>query len=798
MRYRLLSLLLASALFCLGVATAQAQGAIVRASIPPGSLLASLPPSLILTFSETLATRLSHVQVTDPDGRLVSSGDGVAHPDARSLEVRLAGGAGGTYRVSWNAVSAADGQVTTGAFRFAVAYASGSGDLASPVPVVQITALRVTQILAGITRWLVLLVALLWAGGVLFEAPPGTAIGRGAASSDEAWFTLVAPRFDVICRCLLEILLGLLVFSWLLEAAEIATAGRVSLLGGMTGLFDGQGGLYRLIEFATVVPALVGRRPASLAARGMSPLGPSRRAGPLARVNRGLPSLPPIGRWMHLGLAALFLLALAAGSHAAGVPEVTLSAVLLAWLHDLAAAAWIGGLGYLALAGVPIVQDLDLDRRAPLTLGLLRRLIPFVLAGLAVLAVTGLFAAQEQVGSASRLTTNAYGTTLGLKLPLSALFAGIMWYLLDVQRARIDRIWTARQRLECLVALGRAARLTRAGLVVGALVLADSAALWSDVPAVVPGLAVAAPRPTLPSTAWEAAGLPAQAVNDLAFDPTNRHILWAATGAGIWRSIDDQRSWGRRGTAPAHTSMLAVLPIDGRTVLAAASDGKLYRSTDAGAAWKRLVRPFGQDPMRVLASSGGVILAGGDDGLFRSTNDGARWHLVFDGAGGGIGSLIWSPVDGRFYAGPARRAWRLFSADATGLRWTVVGGAAGPTDGVPALAEMPGAVRRLLAGTGGGRLWAAPYPGGAWQPVPGAIAAGSTVTALLPDARTLGWVYAGSAGAGAHGSVDGGTTWRSLGRGTPSSIQSLVMRPGPTRILYAGTASGVYRLTIGP
>ena len=799
MRTGLLSLLLAPALFCLGISTAQAQGVLLRASIAPGSLLASLPSSITLTFSESLATGLSHVQVSGPDGQIVSSGDGVAHPDDRSLEVRLAGGAGGTYRVSWNAVSATDGQVTTGAFRFAVAYTSRSGDLARPLEAVQATALRVTQILAGLTRWLVLLAAMLWVGGALFEAPPGTAIGRGAASGDDAWLALVAPRFEVVRRRLLEILLGLLVCSWVLQAAEIASAGRVSLLGGVGGLFEGQQGLYRLLAFVALVAALAGRRSSLPASGALLPIVPSRPGGSRIRWSRGLLSLPPIGRWMHLGLAALFLLALAAASHAAGVPEVTLSAVVLAWLHDLAAAAWIGGLGYLALAGVPIVQNLDLDRRVPLTLGLLRRLIPFVLAGLLALAVTGLFAAQEQVGSASRLAGNAYGTTLSLKLPLSALLAGILWYLLDVQRGRIERNWTARLRLEGLGALERAARLARAGLVVGALVLADSAALWSDVPAVVPDPAVATSRPALPDATWQAVGLQTQTVYDLAFDPTNRHTLWAATGAGIWRSVDDQRNWSLRGSVLTHTAVLALLPLDSRLVLAAAGDGKIYRSTDAGATWKRLVRPFGRDPMRVLASAGGAILAGGDDGLFRSTDLGARWHRVFDGGGGGIGSLLWSPSTGRFYAGPARGTWRLFSSDAAGLHWSLASGPTVPQGGVPdqALAQIPGPVSRMLAGAGNEGLWTAPSPDSAWQQGTVGIVPTSTVAALLPDARTPGWIYAGTADAGAYGSVDGGTTWRRLGRGGPSAIDALVMRPGPMRILYAGTARGVYRLTIG-
>lgn len=773
---------------------AWAHGTLLASSIEPGSLIAALPPTLILSFSESLSQRFSSLQVTGPDGGSAVVGDPLAAQDNRSLQVHLSPRGGGTYRVVWISVSAVDGHALTGGFAFAVGFTSASGDLTAVVTSRGAGTLGVTDLLAALTHWLVLLFAIAWAGGALLETLAAGQSGRAALASGDAWVAQVGPHARTLRAHLLEMLIGVLAFGWLLDAAQLATAGRVSIAGAVVGLLAGDLGLLRLAQMALPVVALLDLR------HGMHPAAGTLSGGSAGSPGAGSPRihLPDLGRWGRLALPSLFLLALAASGHAAAITAITLSAVVLTWLHSLAGAGWIGGLAYLALAALPIVENMDLDKRAPLLLGLLRRYTPVAVSSIAVLAVTGLFAGQAEVGSRARLAGSAYGHALLIKMGLVALAVAITLYLLTVQVAGLERSWLGRQRLESLAALDRIGRTLRLSLIAGVLVLGATTALWADAPAgAVPLPAVARFQPSLPRGVWQPAGLQGLVVHRLLFQPANRHVLWAATSAGVWRSVDDQRTWTRRGAALRKIAVLDLLFLDeGRGLLAAAANGQLYRSYDQGRHWQRLGHPFGRQPLRAMAGHGTVLLAAGDDGIFRSTDDSRHWHSVLTLPGQGIATLYWSPAAGRFLAGVQRGPWQIYSADPQARQWQPLAGAPSSQAGVLALASLGGGPARFMAGAGGAGAWVAPAATGPWLPVTG-IAAGSTVGSLLPDGRTLGRLFLGATDAGIYGSVDGGTTWSTLGTGGPKGVHNLVMRSGPVRILYAATDGGAYKLTIG-
>ncbi len=765
---------------------AWAHSTLVQASIPPGSFLPALPPSLTLSFSESLSGRLSSLTVTGPQGDNASVGASLTLSDPRTLRVDLVGHGGGTYRVYWTTVSAQDGQVVTGAYSFAVAYVSAPRALSSQVSARHTRTLGVIGLVAAIVHWLLLLIAIAWAGIALLEAPSGASAARAATGGIDAWIASLVPYVRGVRARLLEVLLGLLVFGWLLEAAQTATAGRVSLIGGLEALASGHLGLLRLVLLAMPLLAVVDQH---LAAPQPAP---NSRLPHVAAVSRR--QVPALGRWGHLAVAALFLLALAASGHADGVPDITLSAVVLAWLHSLAAAAWIGGMAYFALVALPVLENTDLDKRAPLTLGLLRRYSVFAAVGIAVLAITGLFAGQVEVGSRGNLTGSSYGHALSLKLVLVVACLGLTLYLLTVQRAHVERIWTGRQRLESLGALDRLGRSLRIGLALGALVLGATSILWSDVPAVATPLPTGvALLPAVPRGWWQPVGLSGQVVHRLLFAPHDRHTLWAATSHGVWRSTDDQRTWHLRGASLGKLSILDLMAIDGgHGLLAAGANGQIYRTYDGGAHWRRMGRPFGHHPLRVLASHGSVLLAGGDDGLFRSTDDSRHWRRVL---GLSISTVYWSPPAGSFLAGTRYGSWQILSGGPTAQAWQELPNPPSTQAGVLALASTGSMVPRFIGGTGGAGLWVAPAATGSWTPAAG-LPSGSIVAALLPDRSTLGLLYLGTAAAGPYVSADGGTSWTPLGSGGPQSIANLVLRPGPTRILYAATSDGVYKLAI--
>jgi methionine-rich copper-binding protein CopC/uncharacterized membrane protein/photosystem II stability/assembly factor-like uncharacterized protein len=785
---------------------AYAHAVLAGSSITPGSLIAAMPNTLTLTFSEDLAAGKSNIGVTGPDGGSALFGSPEALPNGHSLTAVLLSRGAGTYTVYWNSVSSQDGRVTAGAFSFAVGYVSAPGDLSRGVTAHGVGSLKVIKLLETLTQWLLLLVALAWAGGAILEMPPGASSTRPALSGGDAWITTLAPQARIVKYRLLEVLLGLLLFSWLLSAAEVVTAGRVMLIGGLTGLFSGHLGLARLFALLAAGIALFDVRRSSPSSRPAPRRPAARIAGlakrstkPLGIARSSMSRVPPLGRWGNLAVAAIFLLSQASGSHAAGVPGITLSAILLEWLHSLAAATWIGGMVYLTLTALPVLETSDLDKRAPLLLGLLRRYATFTCAAIAVLSFTGIFAAQVQVGTRAQLNGNTYGHALLFKTVLVAALLALTFYVLALQRQHIERIWAKRQRLESLAALDRLGRGLRIGAVLGVLVLGATAVLESDPPPAADAVSpFAATLPPLPTTAWHAIGLRGQVVHRLMFQPNDRHMLWAATNTGVWRSIDDQKTWQRVGVARRFTPILDLMALDGgHGLLASAANGQLYRTYDSGRHWQRLGEPFGSHPLRVLAAHHGILIAAGDDGIFRSTDDSRHWHQVLSQKGQGFGTVYWSTAENLWLAAGRLAPWPIYRAPASAGTWTELGVTPNAGAGVVALASTSGAGQRFLAGTAGGGGWTAPQSGGPWSRMHG-VAASGVVGALLPDGRTLGRIYLGTAGSGVYASADGGTTWAALGSGNPTPINNLVMRPGPTRILFAATGNGAYWLVVGP
>ena len=788
--------------------SALAHAVLVDSSISPGALIPALPATLTLRFSEDLAAGAANLTVTGPSGASAVSGSPTLVTAGQAMEVHLASQGGGAYRVYWNSISAEDGKAMAGAFSFAVSYTTAAGDLSQALTARGSRTLAVTGLLSALVYWLLLLAALAWAGIALLEMPAGVFASRGA----EAWATSFASQVRGVRARLLEVLLGLLIFGWILDAAQISTAGRAGLFGSVIALFKGHLGFDRLILLVLPLWALLSQRaempapPRPPVAKGATPAvaktgaeAGSQASAPsrAARLTDAIPAIPipRLNRWGQVVVAAIFLLALSAGGHAGGVPDLTLSAVLLDWLHSLASVAWIGGMAYFVLAALPVLENMDLDQRAPLTLGLLRRYAAFAGAGIIVLLITGIFAAQTEVGSRSRLLGSSYGHRLDLKMLLVLALLVLTVYLLAVQRDQAERTWTGRHRLESLGILDRMGTSLRVGLALGAVILLTTAALWSNAPA------SAVPLPTgtsqlaaVPGGSWQPIGLRGLVINRVLFATHDRHTLWAATDKGVWLSTDDQKTWRQRGATLAKLSILDLMAIDnGGALLATGANGQIYRTYDLGLHWRLMGRPFGKHPLRSLAMHGKVLLAAGDDGVFRSTDDSKHWLRTLNDQ---IATVYWSAAAGQFLAGVENGPWLVYGGGTGGRIWQTLPNAPNIQSGVLALASTDGTNPRYLAAGGASGLWIAPTAGGVWATAAG-IGSGATVGALLPDHRTLGWAYAGTEDAGPYASVDGGTTWRSLGSGAPTAIHNLVMRPGPVRILYAATDDGIWTYHIG-
>jgi hypothetical protein len=112
-------------------------------------------------------------------------------------------------------------------------------------------------------------------------------------------------------------------------------------------------------------------------------------------------------------------------------------------------------------------------------------------------------------------------------------------------------------------------------------------------------------------------------------------VVFAATDGGVYRSTDRGETWRRLEVTSTYTSaeMLSVLS-DG-TIYAIVLDGRLtaYRSADSGLTWT----PAGTGPdastaARQVASHGGTTILGAQTGgLYRSMSGGQWWEAINGG-----------------------------------------------------------------------------------------------------------------------------------------------------------------------
>jgi copper transport protein len=119
-----------------------------------------------------------------------------------------------------------------------------------------------------------------------------------------------------------------------------------------------------------------------------------------------------------VGLAATAAMgAHAAGGHAAGQSGLRAADLLVQWAHLVAVGGWIGGLVWL-LAGLR-------GRDRPEQVAAVVRFSRLAPLAVAVVALTGLTRATEEVGSPQRLLTTGFGRTLLVKAGLVAVLLAL-------------------------------------------------------------------------------------------------------------------------------------------------------------------------------------------------------------------------------------------------------------------------------------------------------------------------------------------------------------------------------------
>ena len=265
------------------------------------------------------------------------------------------------------------------------------------------------------------------------------------------------------------------------------------------------------------------------------------------------------------------------------------------------------------------------------------------------------------------------------------------------------------------------------------------------------------------------------------------HSVWTTdVFAGI-------NTWTSNGPYGGFMESVAVDPSNPSTVYAGAFDGRLFKSTDAGATWSQAADLTGSlETLVVDPSDSNVVYAGTLTGIFKSIDGGETWP---DGQAGliglGVRAIVVDPLNGNtVYAGTDSEG--VFKSADGGASWNAVSQSIAATD-VRALVIDASNPNVLLAATTDGGVFKTSNAGVTWTGVNQGLT-DTDVRALAIDASDPDVLYAATGGAGVFKSIDGGANW------TPGTglgdvfITTLVIDPLNPQNLYAGTESdGIFR-----
>jgi copper transport protein len=412
-------LLLLMSLLFLVPGRAMAHAHLVRADLAPDGHLHVPAGTVHFWFDEAINPSVSKIIIKDSAGRQVNTDTGHANAaDPEELDVTIPALAPGQYTVLWTSDSAQDGHILSGFYVFtaggagATTIGSGSEAVAAAAPDLDSTALT-----SALAHWLVLLASTIWTGALALELlvlTPARFRARGAivALADRASDRLVAViQFG---------LLGTLIASVVeIETQAYATGGSSALFSFsvLRDILHSHFGTYWLARLVCVFLVQL--------ALMLLPEPEPDNAPPRAEPRVSLP-IAAAGV-----LALVYLLALALSGHAAAVPTLLFTAVLLDWLHLLANSLWIGGMTAIALALIPALRarlargngDGNDSRLAFLVL--LDGYSPLALIAVPTAMVTGIFNAQIHLDSLDQFFNSEYGRFLIAKLVLIALIVAI-------------------------------------------------------------------------------------------------------------------------------------------------------------------------------------------------------------------------------------------------------------------------------------------------------------------------------------------------------------------------------------
>ncbi len=408
-----IALPLALGLLFLFPASSQAHAILLQSDPVQGAVLISAPTQVRMWFSEDLSPGISAATVINPSQRRVDLGNArVASSDTREMDVSLQPLlAPGTYIVQWTTQSADDGYVLRGSFLFYVTEPNGTVPKTNgPLPGQNsadggsnANLLDGPTFFSFIMVTLVDLGAVFWVGAQLWRTFV-LQLTNTESDTEETIGQRAETRFDRIFSLPLLLLLLLANIGVIVGQALTLTGGNPAQSFTSSTLVslvtNGRFGTYWVMREIVVLLAIL-----------------------LATITLTLKNLPrrviEMVSWLNLILGMALLIALTLSGHASAAnSNILIYAVMIDWLHLLAASLWIGGMMYISMLYLPALRGNALLERARSLLSILLHYYPLAMTGIIIMAITGPFNATVDMSSFDQLITTAYGRALVVKVVL--------------------------------------------------------------------------------------------------------------------------------------------------------------------------------------------------------------------------------------------------------------------------------------------------------------------------------------------------------------------------------------------
>ena len=421
-RRLLIAALLAVCLALVLPGTSEAHAILLRSDPAKDAVLSAAPYQVRMWFTEALNPAASTAAVVNEANQRVDKRDAFVSPnDTTEMDVSVKPNLSpGVYVVVWRTGSADDGHVLTGSFLFTLARPDGTVPTLSGGTVLGQNALgggntteQNSGQLDGLTLFNLIMITLVELGAVfwvgaqfwpIFVLLPSTEDHEELSLSNQQVQQRFERRFSLPTLLLLLLANG----GVLLGQALTVTGGNIANAFAPTLLINlvtnGRFGTFWILRLIVIVLAL------RLSLYQLQ-LYRSRRSLP-RRVSTILP-------WANLLLGLALFIAMTMSSHAAAVAGSTgVLALVVDWLHLVAAALWVGGMLYIATSYLPALRRSTVAERARSLVTVLPYYSPWALAGVVIMAVTGPLSATIELNSWEQLFATAYGRTLVVKVLL--------------------------------------------------------------------------------------------------------------------------------------------------------------------------------------------------------------------------------------------------------------------------------------------------------------------------------------------------------------------------------------------